>query len=105
MTSGKPRFAIFVALAYTVVIVYASLQPFEGWRAPPPDMYGFLGAPWPRYITAADVMLNVVAYVPLGAMLFTSVRPRLSPAASFVISTLFAALLSTALEGAQLFLP
>ena len=105
MTSGKPRFAIFVALAYTVVIVYASLQPFEGWRAPPPEMYGFLRAPWPRYITAGDIMLNVVAYLPLGAMLYASLRPRLSPFAAYAAATLLGALLSAALEGVQLFLP
>ena len=105
MTSGKPRFAIFVALAYTVVIVYASLQPFEGWRAPPPEMYGFLRAPWPRYVTAGDIMLNVVAYLPLGAMLYASLRPRLAPLAAYAAAIAFAALLSAALEGVQLFLP
>ena len=67
--------------------MYASLLPFEGWRAPPPEVFGFLGAPWPRYVTAGDVMLNIVAYLPLGAMLFTSLRPPLSPAAAEVSAT------------------
>src|SRR5688572_9387781 len=105
MTPGKPRLAIFVALAYTVVIVYASLQPFEGWRVPPQEVLGFLGAPWPHYVTAGDVMLNIVAYLPLGAMLFASLRPGFSPAAAYILATLLAALLSVALEGVQMFLP
>ena len=71
--SGKPRLAVFVALAYTLVIVFASLQPFAGWRTPPADVLRFLSA-WPRYITAGDVILNIVAYLPLGAMLFTALR-------------------------------
>lgn len=85
--------------------MYASLLPFEGWRAPPPEVLGFLGAPWPRYVTAGDVVLNIVAYLPLGAMLFASLRARLSPAAAYLAATLLAGLLSVALESAQMFLP
>jgi VanZ family protein len=105
MTPAKLRLAGFVALAYTLVIVYASLQPFAGWRAPPAEVFGFLGAPWPRYVTAGDVLLNVVAYLPLGAMLFAALRPPLPAAAAFIVATLIAALLSLALESAQMFLP
>ncbi len=94
-----------VALAYTLVIVYASLQPFTGWRMPPDEVLGFLGAPWPRYVTAGDVMLNVIAYLPLGALLFVALRASLSAAAAFVVATLIAAGLSLALESAQMFLP
>ncbi len=68
-------------------------------------MLGFLAAPWPRYVTTGDVMLNIVAYFPLVAMLFASLRPALSPTAAFAAATLLATLLSVALESAQLFLP
>src|SRR3972149_1302512 len=77
MATGKPPLAGYGALAYTVVIVYASLQPFAGWRMPPGQVLGFLTAPWPRYITAADIALNVAAYLPLGTMLFVALRPPL----------------------------
>lgn len=103
--SGKPGLARFLALAYTLVIVYASLQPFAGWRAPAEEVFRFLGAPWPRYVTAGDVMLNVIAYLPLGAMLFAALRPPLPAAAAFVAATLTAAALSLALESTQMFLP
>ena len=105
MTSARPGLAGFVALAYTLVIVHASLQPFAGWRAPSAEVLGFLGAPWPRYVTAGDVLLNVAAYLPLGAMLFAALRPPLPAAAAFMVAMLLAALLSFALESAQMFLP
>lgn len=105
MATGKLRLATFVALAYTVVIVYASLQPFAGWRMPPEQVLGFLTAPWPRYITAADIALNVAAYLPLGTMLFVALRPPLRAAWAFVFATLIATLLSLALESVQMFLP
>ncbi len=88
-----------------MVIVYASLQPFEGWRLPPQELRNFLSAPWPHYYTAGDVALNIVAYLPLGAMLFACLRPPLSPAAAFPVATLLTALLSLAVESAQMFLP
>ncbi|MBI1989510.1 MAG: VanZ family protein [Betaproteobacteria bacterium] len=105
MATGKPRLAGFVALAYTVVIVYASLQPFAGWRMPPGQVLGFLTAPWPRYITAADIALNVAAYLPLGTMLFVALRPPLRAAGALVLATLIATGLSLALESVQMFLP
>ena len=88
-----------------MVILYASLQPFAGWRMPPDEVLGFLTAPWPRYITASDIALNVVAYLPLGAMLYFALCPPLAPAVACALATLLAAALSLALESAQMFLP
>ena len=102
---GKLKLSSVVALAYTLVIVYASLQPFTGWRTPSAEVQGFLAAPWPRYVTAGDVMLNVVAYLPLGAMLFAALRPPLAAAMAVIVATLIAAALSLALESVQMFLP
>ena len=88
-----------------MVIVYASVQPFAGWRMPPGQVLGFLTAPWPRYITAGDIVLNVAAYLPLGMMLFIALRPPLSAAWALFFATLIATLLSLALESMQMFLP
>jgi VanZ family protein len=103
--SIRTSLAGYVALAYTLVIVYASLQPFAGWRMPPAEVLGFLTAPWPRYITASDIALNVAAYLPLGVMLFFTLRPPLAAAFALVLATLLAAALSLALESVQMFLP
>ena len=85
--------------------MYASLQPFAGWRIAPEQVRGFLTAPWPRYVTAADIVLNIAAYLPLGTMLFIALRPPLRAAWAFVFATLIAAFLSLALESVQMFLP
>ncbi len=103
--SIKASLAGYVALAYTLVIVYASLQPFAGWRMPPPEVWGFLGGAWPRYLTIGDIVLNVAAYLPLGAMLFFALRPPLAAAFALMVATLLGALLSLLLESAQMFLP
>lgn len=72
---------------------------------PPDEVLGYLLAPWPRYITLGDVVLNVAAYLPLGALLFAASRARLPSAAAFGVAVLLAAALSLACESAQMFLP
>jgi glycopeptide antibiotics resistance protein len=53
----------------------------------------------------ADIALNIVAYLPLGALLFFALRPPLAAAFAFLAATIIAAALSLALESAQMFLP
>ncbi len=101
----RSRLAAYVVLAYTLVIVYASLQPFSGWRMPPDAMFGFLTAARPRYLTANDILLNIAAYLPFGAMLVIALRTRHAGFAGCLIATLLAAVLSLALESVQMFLP
>ena len=43
------RLAWILAVAYLLVIAYASLQPFQGWRVPPEEILHFLTASWPRF--------------------------------------------------------
>ena len=99
------KLALVLALAYLLMIVYASLQPFRGWRLPPEDLYGFLTAAWPRYITPHDVLANAAAYVPLGFMLALGLRHWLRPVYSVVSGALLAVLVSIGMESMQLFLP
>jgi len=99
------RLAWILALAYLLVVVYASAQPFHGWRLPPPDLAGFLAAPWPRYITSEDIFVNVAAYAPLGFLLSIGWGARLGAGRGVVAATVCAAAASLALETVQLFLP
>jgi VanZ family protein len=99
------QLAWILALAYLLVIVYASLQPFRGWRFPPSDILRFLTAPWPRYITLDDVLINLIAYVPLGFLLALALKTRLRVLAAVSLATLLAAAVSLAMEGVQMFLP
>lgn len=97
--------ALTLALAYLLVIIYASLQPLRGWRLPAEDVYGFLTAPWPRYITFTDVLFNVSAYVPLGFMLTLGLRIGMPPVAAVAAGLLLAVTVSIGMECVQMFLP
>jgi len=99
------RLAWILAAAYLLVIVYASLQPFQGWRVPPQEILRFLTAPWPRIITLPDVAVNVAAYVPLGLLLSIGCGARYGPARGAVAATLAAAIVSLSMEAIQMFLP
>jgi len=99
------RLAWILSLAYLLVVVYASAQPFLGWRAPPPDIAEFLTAPWPRYITMEDIFVNVAAYVPLGFLLSIAWGARLGAGRGALAATACAAALSLLLEATQMFLP
>ena len=99
------RLAWILAVAYLLVIVDASLQPFRDWRPPPEEILHFLSAPWPRYITLPDVVVNFAAYVPLGLLASIVFGARYGPARGAVAATLAAATLSLAMEAVQMFLP
>ena len=91
--------AVWIAL-----IAYASLYPFLPLRLPRGDAFAAFFMR-PRYTLEFDVILNVLAYVPLGllARLHFGTRPtRLPP---FVLAVALGALLSLAMEIAQFFIP
>lgn len=99
------RLAWILAVAYLLVVAYASLQPFQGWRVPPDEILHFLGAGWPHFITLQDVTINVAAYIPLGLLLSIGCGARYGPARGAVLATLAAAALSLVMEAVQMFLP
>lgn len=93
--------------AYAAALVYASLYPWSGWRAPGMAMFDFLWAPWPRWWTAFDVVTNVIAYLPFGLLACVAIargaRTRMLRAAPWALA--LAALLSFSLESVQSLLP
>lgn len=100
-----------LSLAYVVLIVYASLYPFSGWRDQGIAPWAFLASPWPRYWTGFDLTSNALGYAPLGFLLALSFlrrghqRRRPANAAALAIATTAAALLSFSLEALQTYLP
>ncbi len=100
-------------VVYTLTIIYASLNPFFGWRA----AESFVLFAWPKYWSIFDIAINLVAYVPLGALVAAiwrfRARRRLGPVAvpasvdvhAWLISVAAAITLSFMLEYAQSFLP
>ena len=98
-----------LALAYGVLVVYASLYPFEGWRLQGLAPWAFLASPWPRWWTAFDLAANVAGYAPLGFLLALA-RLRRDPAAggprgALVSALAIAGALSFCMEALQTFLP
>jgi VanZ family protein len=99
------RLASSLAVAYLLVIAYASLQPFTGWWVPPQEIRHFLTAGWPRYITFDDVIINIAAYVPLGFLLARSFMRRVQHRRAVVLAMLASCLVSIGMESAQMFMP
>jgi VanZ family protein len=101
-----PRSALphFLTALYALLIVHASLQPFTGWLPPVRETPFFLWAPWPRF-NLSDVMINIVAYAPLGltATWMSGRDASVSRAALRAIA--WCALLSLVMEWTQMYLP
>ena len=95
-----------IALAvYLALVVYASLYPLQGWRGHGLSPFAYLDAPWPRYVTAFDVVVNVLAYAPLGFLCVAALAPRVRGAGAFALATGGGLALSLLLEAVQSYLP
>ena len=99
------RLVAYLSVAYLLLVVYASLYPFADWRVPNDDAIHFLFAAWPPYIVASDVVLNVLAYAPLGLLLTLTWMGHVPRWAAGVLGVIAALLLSLLLEYAQAYLP
>jgi VanZ family protein len=94
-------------LVYALLIVYASLYPFNGWRWPPEStVLQVLGLSWPKYFIGFDIASNLLGYVPLGALLCLALgRGGMAPRLAFALAATAPALLSYLLECLQHYLP
>lgn len=95
-----------LALLYTLLIVFASLFPFEGWRVQGISPWVFATAPLPPpYWTWFDVNTNIIGYVPLGFLLaLGGVRSGMR-AWAILWAALCGAVLSLSMEFLQIYLP
>ena len=87
---------------WCLLLAYASLYPLVPMRLPGGDALAAFFAR--KYITEFDVMLNVLAYVPLG-MLACLHFLQTSRARAIAKATFLGAVFSFAMESAQLFIP
>jgi VanZ family protein len=90
---------------YLLLIVYASLHPFSGWRHIGISPFDYLFAPWPRTGSVFDVVVNVIAYVPFGFLCIAVLHPHIRGLPAFAVAVVGAAGLSIALEALQNYLP
>ena len=91
--------AVPLSWLYGALIVYASLYPFVGWRAPGVAAIDFLRLGWPRYWTTFDLVANLLGYLPLGFLLFVAlVRGGRSALAAALLACAGGTLLSLTME-------
>ena len=105
MTTVRSPLGLYLAGAYTLLAIYGSLYPFAGWHDSGAAPLAFLGAGWPRYYTLFDLASNVVAYLPLGFLWATALRPALGTWATVPAALLIGVASSLTLEIAQNYLP
>lgn len=94
-----------LAGVYAVLIVYASLYPFDQWRDQELVPWSFVTHPWTRYWSGFDVVSNWLGYVPLGFWLTLGALRSGVQRASVRYSVMAAAGLSFVLESLQSYLP
>jgi VanZ family protein len=90
---------------YVLLVVYASLYPFEGWREPGLSPFDYLSGPTPRYVTDFDIAANVLGYLPYGFLGMAALYGRLARPLAVVLVVVSGAALSLVLEAAQSYLP
>jgi VanZ family protein len=105
MDARASPLARYLLLAYVLLVIYASLHPFYGWRDQGVGAFAYLGGGLPRYITAFDLVTNFAAYLPLGFFALLALHPLLRGAGALAVAGLAGCLLSLALEALQTFLP
>lgn len=97
-----------LALAYALLIAYASLYPFSGWRVTADPWYLFL-TQWPRYWLRFDVISNWLGYIPLGFLCAAAVlshrRTQHRSLGWLLVVLLICATLSWGIEISQNYLP
>lgn len=96
-----------LALGYALLVLYASLYPFAGWRWPPGMTMASLAAlQWPRWRDPFDEWINLAGYLPLGLMATIAARRAgRGWAATLAAGLLAPSLLSYACEVLQHFVP
>jgi VanZ family protein len=96
-----------LALAYGALVLYASLFPFADWRWPAgQSLTTLLALPWPPWRDPFDWWVNLLGYLPLGALLMIAARRSgLGMLPSLLIAVGAPTLLSAGAEVLQNFLP
>ncbi|HVE88319.1 MAG TPA: VanZ family protein [Burkholderiaceae bacterium] len=91
--------------AYVLLLLYSGLAPWRGWRDLGLNPFAYLGAPIPTHVTNFDLAVNVLAYMPLGALLVFAVHPAKRGITAVLIALSVGLLLAAIIEAAQSFLP
>ena len=97
------------ALLYTLLICHLTLHPYSGWRELGVGAWEYWLTPWippQQKFLVTDASMNVLAYLPLGSLIFLSIPKAWR---HYKLAALFAlcacSALSAGLEAIQTFLP
>lgn len=101
MIAGRYRGSLIV---WALLLAYASLYPFVPPRLPSVESAAAFFAR-PRYVTSFDVVLNVLAYVPLGALACLYFRQATGTTRAVLKAVGLGVAFSFAMESLQLFVP
>ena len=104
-TESSARLRTWLAIGYTLFIVYGSLSPFSGWRDQGLDFIEVLRAPFLLTYTAFDAVINLLSYLPFGLLVGLMLRARFSAFASVMLGLCSGVLLSASMEYLQMYLP
>lgn len=105
LTGSRARLRTWLAIVYTLFIVYASLSPFSGWRDQGLNFIDVLEQPLLLTYTAFDAILNLLSYLPLGLFLGMALRARLNSLPSLICACALGIALSAGMEFLQMYLP
>ena len=93
-----------LGIVYALLILYATLHPFSGWRDVGLSPFAWAQR-WPAISLPFDLALNTAAYLPLGAFVVWAAYPLLGMAGALIAALLCGALMSGTLESLQTYLP
>lgn len=96
---------LWMAIAYAALVAYGTLFPLSEWTTPTLGWSNPITLPWPAHASRADIMVNLLAYVPLGLFIALGVRARIGMVAAVLLAALFGCGLSFTLEVLQSALP
>lgn len=103
--SRRSPLARTACAVYALLLVYSGLAPWSGWRDLGLNPFAYLAAPIPAYVTSFDLVVNVLAYLPFGALLVLALHPTVRGTRAVLIASLAGLSLAIGIEAVQSFLP
>jgi VanZ family protein len=95
---------LLAVFAYTLLILYGSLFPFDRWRHPFEPLFTFVHV-WPAHLDKADMLQNLLVYAPFGLMLSLWLASFMRYLPALVLCTVLGTTLSFSVESLQQFNP
>ncbi len=96
---------LWMSLLYGALVIYGTLFPLSEWTTPLSGWSNPITQPWPDRASRADIIINVLAYVPLGLFGVLWLRQKTGLVVAMLVVSLLGCSLSYTLEVLQSALP